>query len=248
MQRHQPLDLVAEHLDPDGHLLVDRDHLDGVAAHPERAAGKRQVVAGILHADELAQQRVPVDRAALAELQHPVHVLLRGAEAVDAGNRRNHDRVPAGEQRVGRRVPQPLHLVVDRGVLLDIGVGLRDVGLGLVVVVIGDEVLDRVMGQHLAQLVGELGGERLVGQHHEHRPLQPLRDPGDRGGLAGPGRAEQHGVHFPGPDPLLHLRDGLRLVPGGHHLGNHLKWRDAPLQVGYWTHGSAFFLNVRPPG
>ena len=40
VQRHQPLDLVAEHLDPDRVLLVDREDLDRVAAHPERAAGE----------------------------------------------------------------------------------------------------------------------------------------------------------------------------------------------------------------
>jgi len=44
-------------------------------------------------------------------------------------------------------VSEPLDLLVDRRVLLDVGVGLRDVGLGLVVVVVGDEVLDRVLGK-----------------------------------------------------------------------------------------------------
>jgi hypothetical protein len=52
-------------------------------------------------------------------------------------------------------VTQPLDLLVDRGVLLYIGIGLRDVRLGLVVVVVGDEVFDRVVGQQLAELVGE---------------------------------------------------------------------------------------------
>ena len=70
--------------------------------------------------------------------------------------------VAPGQQRVGRRVPQPLDLLVDRGVLLDVGVGLRDVRLGLVVVVVGDEVLDGVVRQQLAELVGELRRERLV--------------------------------------------------------------------------------------
>ena len=37
VQRHQPLDLVAEHLHPDRVLLVDREDLQGVAADPERA-------------------------------------------------------------------------------------------------------------------------------------------------------------------------------------------------------------------
>ena len=171
--------------------------------------------------------------------EHAVHVLLRGAQAVDARHRRHHDRVPAGQQRVRRRVPQPLHLVVDRGVLLDVGVGLRDVRLGLVVVVVGDEVLDRVVRQHLAQLVGELRGERLVRQHHQRRPLQLLGQPGDGRRLAGAGRAEQHGVLGARPDPLLHLGDRLRLVTGRHHVGDDLERRDAALQVGYRAHGAS---------
>ena len=41
------------------------------------------------------------------------------------------------------------------------------VGLGLVVVVVGDEVLDRVVREELAELAVQLRGERLVvRQHH----------------------------------------------------------------------------------
>jgi hypothetical protein len=42
-------------------LLVHRDDLDGVAAHPERAAGEGQVVARVLHLDEHPQHAVAVD-------------------------------------------------------------------------------------------------------------------------------------------------------------------------------------------
>ena len=88
VQGVDPLDLVAEELDPDRELLVDRDDLDGVAAHPEGAAGERQVVAGVLHLDEPAQQVVALDLGADLEPDHPVDVLLRGAQAVDARDRR----------------------------------------------------------------------------------------------------------------------------------------------------------------
>ena len=101
-------------------------------------------------------------RVAHLEPDHAVDVLLRRAQAVDARHRGDDDHVAPGQQAVGRGVPQPLDLVVDRGVLLDVGVRLRDVGLGLVVVVVGDEVLDRVVGQQLAELVGQLGGQGLV--------------------------------------------------------------------------------------
>ena len=46
-------------------------------------------------------------------------------------------------------MPQSVDVVVPGRVLLDVEVSLRDVGLGLVVVVVGDEVLDGVVGEEL---------------------------------------------------------------------------------------------------
>ena len=237
VQRVDPLDLVAEELDPDRELLVHRDDLDGVAADPERAAGEGEVVAGVLHLHEPAQQVVALDDVADLQRRHPVDVLLRRAQAVDAGDRRHHDHVPAGQQRVGRRVPQPLDLVVDRGVLLDVGVRLRDVRLGLVVVVVRDEVLDRVVRQELAELVGQLRGQGLVRRHHQRRTLQLLDQPGRRRRLAGAGGAEQHDVLLARPDPAGQVVDRRGLVAGGRELGDHLERGDPALQVGGGSHG-----------
>ena len=75
----------------------------------------------------------------------------------------------------GGRQAQAVDLLVDVGVLLDVGVVLRDVGLGLVVVVVGDEVLDGVVREELAELGVELGGQRLVVGQHQRRPLDLLR-------------------------------------------------------------------------
>ena len=76
------------------------------------------------------------------------------------------------------RVTEPVDLVVDRRVLLYIRVGRRDIGLGLVVVVIGDEVLDPVLGEELAELARQLGGQALVRGE-------------DRAWDAGPGRSRR---------------------------------------------------------
>ena len=120
-----------------GELLVDRDDLDRVAAHPERAAGEGEVVAGVLHLDEPAQQVVALDLVADPEPGHPVDVLLRGAEAVDAGHGGDDDDVAPGQQASWSREcrSRSTSSLIER-VLLDVGVGLRDVGLGLVVVVV----------------------------------------------------------------------------------------------------------------
>ena len=125
------------------------------------------------------------------EDQHALAPLLRRAEAVDARHARDDDDVAPREERARRAEPKARDVVVLRGVLLDVEVGLRDVRLGLVVVVVGDEVLDRVLGEELAELVAELRGERLVVGDHERRALELLHHPGHRRRLAGAGRAEE---------------------------------------------------------
>ena len=59
-------------------------------------------------------------------------------------------------------------------VLLDVRVAPGQVRLGLVVVEVADEVLDRVVREELAELGVELGGERLVVGEDERRLLVRL--------------------------------------------------------------------------
>ena len=171
----QVLDLVAEQHDPVGGLRVGGPDLERLAADPEGAARERRVVARVLDRDELAQQPVAVDHLALVERLQVLVVDLGRAEAVDARDAGDDDDVAPGEQRRGGGVAQPVDLLVDRRVLLDVEVLGRDVGLGLVVVVVGDEVLDRVAREERPELVAELGGERLVVRDHQRRASGPPR-------------------------------------------------------------------------
>ena len=56
------------------------------------------------------------------------------------------------QERLRRGVAQPVDVLVDDVVLLDVRVGARDVRFGLVVVVVGDEVLDGVVREELLEL------------------------------------------------------------------------------------------------
>ena len=141
--------------------------------------------------DEPAQDRALVALLAHVEHQELLGVHLGRAESVDRRHRRHDDHVAAGEQRARGRVAQPVDLVVDRAVLLDVRVGRRDVRLGLVVVVVGDEVLDPVLREELPELGGQLRGERLVGRHHQRGPLRLRDHVGDREALPRAGDAEQ---------------------------------------------------------
>jgi hypothetical protein len=173
----QALDLVAEQRRPVGRLGVGGEDLQRLAAHPERPAAQRRVVARVLDRHELAQELVAVDLAALGEQDHVRVVGLGRAHAEDRRHGGDDDHVAPAEERRRGGVAQPVDLLVDRRVLLDVQVLARDVRLGLVVVVVGDEVLHRRVGEERAELVAQLRGQRLV-VGHDQRGLLEL---GDRG-------------------------------------------------------------------
>lgn len=139
MQGGNAVNFVTKELDADRELLVHRDDLHRIAAHAECATGEGDVVAFVLHVDELAQQRVAIDLLAFLEEQHAARVFLRRAESIDARDRGDHHAVAPREQIRRGGVAQALHVVVDVGVLLDVGVGLRNVRFGLVVVVVREK-------------------------------------------------------------------------------------------------------------
>ncbi len=69
---------------------------------------------------------------------------------------------------------------------------MRDIGLGLVIIVVRDEVLDRVIGKKLAELRAQLRGERFIVRKHERRTVEPLDNACHREGLARARDAEEH--------------------------------------------------------
>ena len=141
--------------------------------------------------------------------------VVRIADAVEAGHRRHDDDVaPSGQQGGRSAEPEFLDFVVDAEVFLDIGVGGRQVGLGLVVVVVGNEILDEVLGKERFELAVELGGEGLVVAEDEGGAVELGDDVGHREGLPGAGHAHECSRSIPLADRRYDLPDGLRLVPG----------------------------------
>ena len=84
VEQHDALDLVAPVLDPHADRLVGRKDLQRIATDPEPAPGEVEVVALVLHVDELADEPVAAAGLALAHVGDEALVLLRGAEAEDA--------------------------------------------------------------------------------------------------------------------------------------------------------------------
>ena len=216
--------LVAEQGQPPGIILVmRREDLDHVAPHAEGASRKGSVVALVLQRHEIAQKLVAVDPVADLQAHGHRRIGLDRADAVDAGDAGDDDHVVALQERAGGRVPHPVDLLVHRGFLLDISVGARDIGLGLVIVVIGDEILDRVVGEEALEFAVKLGRERLVGRQHQGRALHRLDHLGHGEGLARARDAQEHLVALGFIDAVHQRADGFGLVAGGHIVRDQLE-------------------------
>jgi hypothetical protein len=209
-----PLDLISEELDPQRVPCVGGVDLQHVPADSEPRTLESSVVALVLLGDQPAHDLPHVHRGAFDQLEAHLPVVLGVSQPVDAGHRGHHDHVAAFHQRGGGGEPHPLDLLVDGGVLLDVEVLARNVCLGLVVVVVGDEILHRVVGEEVLELPVELGGQRLVVREHEGRELRILDELGHGEGLARPGHAPEGLEAQVVLDPLGQERNGLSLVPG----------------------------------
>ena len=111
-----------------------------------------------------------------------------------------------------RRVAHAIDLLIDHRVLLDERVGGRQVRLGLVVVVVRDEVLDGVLGEQLFKLVVKLRREGLVVGDDQRRALGLFDDAGGGKGLARAGQAQEHLARLATIYRVGELRDGDRLI------------------------------------
>src|SRR5580704_3511354 len=187
----QGLDFVAEELDAIGHLIVGGVNLDHVPPYTKGAAAEVTIIAFVENFDQAAGNVFAADLLPLFEQQQHAVVGLRRTQTVDAAYRGDDNGVAPLEQGTGGGKAQFIQLLVDGGFLLDVQITGRDVGLGLVVVVVGDEILDCIARKELLEFVKELRSERLIVSQDERRAIGLLDDLGHGEGLARAGNAEQ---------------------------------------------------------
>ena len=159
----------------------------------------------------------------LTQADHHALVIAGRTQAVDARHAGDDDDVLAADQGAGGGQAQAVDVLVDEGVFFDVDVALRDVGFGLVVVVVADEVVDGVAREEAAELLVELGGQRLVVRQDQRRLAELGDDVGRGEGLAGAGGAQQRLAGPAVAEALDELGDGLRLIAGGLELADELR-------------------------
>ena len=208
------LDRIAEEFHPDRpFLFIGRKDLHDVPPDAEGPPVEIDVVPLVLNLDQAGEDRIPRDLHPLFEQEeHPV-VGLRRTETVNARDAGHDDHVTPFEEIVRRRVAELVDLIIDRGVLLDVGVRTGDVGLRLVVIVVTDEVRDGIFRKEGLELPVELGGKGLVVGDDEGGSIDGGDHVRHREGLPGTGHPEEDLMLLSFLQPCDQFGDRLRLIP-----------------------------------
>ena len=212
-----------------------RPDLKTVAPHPERPTLEPRIVAPVLLCHQVGNHLPLVIHPPGFQILGHRAIGLDRADTVNAGHRRDDHHIVPFQQRPGGRVAHPVDLFVDLAFLLDIGVRPRHIGLGLIVIVIAYEILNRVLGEEPLEFAVQLRGQRLVRGQDDRRALRLLYDLGHGECLAGPGRAQQHLVPLPFAHAARQFGDGGRLVTRRLEPGVHDKPL-APFKLGARAH------------
>ena len=193
--------------------MLGRKHVDHITAHPKHAARKILVVARVLHTDQPRNYIALAHFVADAGNKSHLRVVLRRADAVDRTDRADDDGVAPLQHALGGRQAHLLDVFVDGRVFFNEQVTLRHVSFGLVVVVIADEVFDRVLREEFAKFAIQLRGQRFVGRKNDGRAPQLRDHVRHRESFARAGHAKQGLEDFAVVHALNQLGNRLRLVP-----------------------------------
>ena len=89
------------------------------------------------------------------------------AQRIDTRNRGHDNDVVTLRQGTGGRVTEFVYLVVYGRVFFDIGVGAGDISLRLIVVVVGNKILNRILREEFTELTAKLCGEGFIVSENE---------------------------------------------------------------------------------
>ena len=210
---HELVHLIVKHLDADGlFIITGRDDLDHIAPHPEGAPFKINLVAIVLDLHQLFQDGVALHLLPYPERQHHVVIFLRRAQTVNAADAGHDDHVPAFKESAGGAVAQLINLVVDRGILFNIGIRLGNIGFRLVIIVVGNKVFHGIFREECFQLAGQLRRQSLVVGDDQGRLAYLVDDLGHGISLACTGSAQQHLTVHALLQSLYQFGNGLGLV------------------------------------
>ena len=184
--------LVAEELHPYGCVGgVCGIDLHNVSPDTEFVSHKVYVVSLILDAHKLCYQLVTALLHPLAYRHHHRLILGRVTQRIDTGHAGDNYNVTAFHYGRCGRVTKLIYLVIYRGVLLDVNILAGDIGLRLVIVIIGHKVFNCVLGEKLPEFGTQLSRQYFIVGKNKGGPVKPCDNVRHREGLSRAGNAHK---------------------------------------------------------
>ncbi len=206
------IDFIERTFDTNDRVSIWREDFDGISERVEHPLFEFQVRSPILNIGQTTQQLVALNGHAALQVDGERFVALDVSKTVNTGDRCNDEHVTAREQVHGCRMAKLFDLFVDARIFLDVRIGVRYVRLRLVVIVVRDEVADRIIGEELLELVTKLGSQRLIVGQNQRRALHLLDNIGHGKGFSRSRGTEQGLMLLAFLQPRHELFDSLRLV------------------------------------
>ena len=157
------LNFVAPKMHAQGVVCIGQENVDRIALDAEGSSLEFGSGSAVEPTDQGVQEGIPSPFLTDLEWNDAFVEFHRIANAVDATDGSDNNDIPSSTQQ-GRSGAQSqfFDFLVNGEVLFNVGIGGRDVRLGLVVVIVADEILDEVIREKLFELTVQLSSQRFV--------------------------------------------------------------------------------------
>ena len=203
---------IAEQLDTICVVIIRGKNFDYIATNTKGPALKVTIVAFIENLHQFAENVLALDLLPFFQEEQHAVISLRRSQAVDAAYRSDNNAVAPLKERPRGGEPELVQLVIDGGFFFYINVAGRDVGLGLIVVIIRNEILNCIVRKELLKFMIELRSQSFVVRQDQRRAIELLNHLSHSVGLARTSYSEQHLVLLAGINAMGELVYGACLV------------------------------------
>ena len=147
------VNLIPEKLHTHSRLpTVSRKNLQHIPPHPKCPPVEIHIIAGILRVNQPSDYLIPIPAHARAQGYHHLLKILWLAKPINAGHAGNNNHVLTLNQRCCGRKPKLVYLLIDRGILGNVGIRRRNISLRLVIIIVGHKILHCILREVLLEL------------------------------------------------------------------------------------------------
>ncbi len=155
--------LIAEKLDSYGTFTVCyRENLNNVSPYPECTSVKLHLISAVLEFYKTLQDIVSFPFHTGSQRKRHTSILFGVTQAVYTGHTGNNKNIFSLKKSRCGRMSKLIYFVIYCRILFDIGIRTGYVSLGLIVIIVTNEVLHSILREYLLKLAVKLGSKGFI--------------------------------------------------------------------------------------